>query len=1452
MERQKGSESLREAVRRLDQRLWHQLQEIWRLAEEGIHDAQISRDGHQQGTPHCLAVEENLSALIPDDWKGTRFTAADLFVLSAAAALHDVGKAGDLVDDHGHISMYELRGRSSTFGLDNGQAVVIGWIVRAHNDGDLVALPSQPIPLGTAEVNVRQLAALFKLADSLHTDYSRVSRQVVEFGGRLAEGDPKTCFRLRVTGWRFDDEGRVELYAVPKDWDDVGVIRTGLEIMRGELEPVVPTLRDAGLPCRLTISIEDTNLEHKAEKEIKAKRRIQRAFVGMDYFTEADAAHFKGRDDIADELWHLVMAIPVTLLVGESGVGKTSLIHAGLFPRLHQIPWHTVYARPFDDPDRIIVRALWRELLEGEPPDGAAIVEAFGRVAQAVGERKILVVLDQFEDVRRVPLPENLDGMRKALVAVQAGRFHNLRLLISYRADAEAVLGPLFQEAAGSSRGFQRVYLQPLSRAGARAGLEAGFLQAQVAVEGGLLDIIAGELEDQTVTPGVYPPYVQMVGETLREAAGEENEFILTGELYRDRGGCTDIIGRYLLQRLADFGEQQDVARRVLVTLVRSTGVKGQESLEELRAGTGLDSERFAPLLRELVNKRMIRHLGGERYEIVHDHLALLVSREILGPEERQLKELREFLSLKARAYLTSHIPLQSSDMAQLYAAREKISPNDDEMRLLLHSCLLERGSAWFWLRGSGSTSAHFLQEALTSPIGALRLTAVPYLAGCMGRQAVPDLQRILKDGDSRVRQKAEQALVQVVGRGDMPRLQEMLGEDRATRRAAARAIAEIASEATLSILQRLLGDEDPRVQETAIVALKRVAPREIIPSLCRLLSSEDWGVRAVAGRALPQVLQHATSDNIPHLRELLGGSDEIKEVAVGALAKVAGREAIPDLQRILRRGHLGVRKAAMRALAQAVGPEGAPELRGLLKHGHRNVREAAACALIEIVGDDGLPDLRRLVKDRAWRVRRAAVEALGQLAVHETISDLRGALSDKNAHVRRAAVEALFGLVGREAIPDLQAMLEDQNKQVRATVRKRLGDAMRRAHLVDIPWLEELRSQDSAAAVAGFTHAVAQAGQEAVPVLESLANGKNAWLREMARRAQPWTMLQMGKRAIPELLEMLGDENWKVRDEAVKVLEQIVEQWAGEIIPELRMMVGDGSRRVRELAIKALERADRSLAASELQEMTKSEYPDVRLASVGMLVRYAGPLAASELRGLLNDEHIPVRLEAAQGLAQIAGREALSDLRELLASSDAAVRRMVWRDLLPGVLEQAEECDIPDLLELLDVALDVLSGPRYEYPKGGRIYDRHRAVLPVARAIPYVLARLAGGRALPTLRELLKSKDDDVRVAAIESLARGVGREAIPDLRDMLGSGSARVNEALSKELAELVTEQDIAWLCEWVVRYQLTPVGEIARDVLTHLDRELYCPFPVPAESGSESDSRLLSHEIMRVLGL
>ena len=55
---------------------------------------------------------------------------------------------------------------------------------------------------------------------------------------------------------------------------------------------------------------------------------------GLMPFTEATQAFFHGREAEAAELLRRVRRERLTILFGQSGLGKTSLLCAGLFPRL--------------------------------------------------------------------------------------------------------------------------------------------------------------------------------------------------------------------------------------------------------------------------------------------------------------------------------------------------------------------------------------------------------------------------------------------------------------------------------------------------------------------------------------------------------------------------------------------------------------------------------------------------------------------------------------------------------------------------------------------------------------------------------------------------------------------------------------------------------------------------------------------------------------------------------------------------------------------------------------------------------------------------------------------------------------------------------------------------------------------------------------------------------------
>src|SRR5512137_2090875 len=66
---------------------------------------------------------------------------------------------------------------------------------------------------------------------------------------------------------------------------------------------------------------------------------------GLRPFTETAQAFFHGRDAEIIDLFRLVRRRPLTVLFGRSGLGKSSLLQAGLFPRLRREHYLPVYIR---------------------------------------------------------------------------------------------------------------------------------------------------------------------------------------------------------------------------------------------------------------------------------------------------------------------------------------------------------------------------------------------------------------------------------------------------------------------------------------------------------------------------------------------------------------------------------------------------------------------------------------------------------------------------------------------------------------------------------------------------------------------------------------------------------------------------------------------------------------------------------------------------------------------------------------------------------------------------------------------------------------------------------------------------------------------------------------------------------------------------------------------------
>ncbi|MCX6582977.1 MAG: hypothetical protein NT166_22600 [Candidatus Aminicenantes bacterium] len=144
-------------------------------------------------------------------------------------------------------------------------------------------------------------------------------------------------------------------------------------------------------------------------------------FKGLYYYEEADKDIFFGRDNLSRELFNLVALNGLTLVFGKSGIGKTSLLNAGLFPLLRDTDFLPVRLRmdysssgvPLIDQVKQGLQAELREngvieRVKGETEpapafsEGETLWEYFHRVDHVNSDGKPItpvLVFDQFEEI---------------------------------------------------------------------------------------------------------------------------------------------------------------------------------------------------------------------------------------------------------------------------------------------------------------------------------------------------------------------------------------------------------------------------------------------------------------------------------------------------------------------------------------------------------------------------------------------------------------------------------------------------------------------------------------------------------------------------------------------------------------------------------------------------------------------------------------------------------------------------------------------------------------------------------------------------------------------------------------------------------------------------------------------------------------------------------------------
>jgi WD40 repeat protein len=433
-------------------------------------------------------------------------------------------------------------------------------------------------------------------------------------------------------------------------------------------------------------------------------------YVGLNFFTQENAAMFFGRDNERMVLISNLRASRLTLLYAQSGAGKSSLLRAGVAARLTELAKRGVSQRGTarnipvvfsswqDDPTAKIIaeiqRAIFPFLHTSSPPGpaGGRLDEAIEAANRATGAT-LLLILDQFEEyfLYRPREARNRPSFADELAACINRADLRVNFLISIREDAYSGLGDLFKGRISNVYG-NYLHLEHLTREAAREAIEkpiASFNelhqdQAPIEIEPGLVDAVLDQLRpDQFASDQggvgrlaegngtrshhdeIAAPYLQLVMKRLWDAEAGKRSRELRLETLEELGGAQTIVRTHVDRALGDLPEEgREAAADILHHLVTPSGTKIALGAADLAEYTGRSAEETNALLERLAggDTRILSTVppppgrtDGTRYEISHDLLAPAIldwgrhRRAVRLENEKEVAE-REAQNEKRRA----------------------------------------------------------------------------------------------------------------------------------------------------------------------------------------------------------------------------------------------------------------------------------------------------------------------------------------------------------------------------------------------------------------------------------------------------------------------------------------------------------------------------------------------------------------------------------------------------------------------------------------------------------------------------------------------------------------------------------------------------------------------------------------------------------------------------------
>jgi hypothetical protein len=419
----------------------------------------------------------------------------------------------------------------------------------------------------------------------------------------------------------------------------------------------------------------------KAFQLRKLRRAIEqqlgvRAFIGAGYLqpqtlSDGSIASIPGRQKDIDRLVARVASTQykLTVIYGQSGVGKSSLVNAGLVPSLQLKSFATrdvvpIYLRMYTDWERELgsqcVEALSKKGLEVSSPidSMAGILDQLRKNEQS--NLLSVLIFDQFEEFfffhpTRSKRKEFLGFLGDCLnipfsnviLSLREDYIHNLLLANSLpnmtAIDRDILSKNVLYRLGNFSPEEAKEIINDLTQ------------RSQFKLDPQLIDVLVQELSAEL--GDVRPIELQVVGAQMQA------EKISTLEQYKKLGSKDRLVQRYLEVVIKDCGEtNRTLAQFVLFLLTDENNTRPPKTRNEIEQGCQkfaseaiLDNAELDTVLTIFVESGLIfllPEVPSNRYQLVHDYLVPFIRQKQDQNFQALLAELEKERSQRQEAEL--------------------------------------------------------------------------------------------------------------------------------------------------------------------------------------------------------------------------------------------------------------------------------------------------------------------------------------------------------------------------------------------------------------------------------------------------------------------------------------------------------------------------------------------------------------------------------------------------------------------------------------------------------------------------------------------------------------------------------------------------------------------------------------------------------------------------------